>query len=670
MATIRNAIAMQDRMTPVFNKMIKSMTSTLKTMESIDRAANRGVTSRAFDRASSDIRSASNEVVRLQNNLRNAEQPARGISNAFKGIGLNALGVNSVIQLAKSLADAVKRSTDFLDNITNTTARLNLINDGLQTTSELQDKILRSANNARMSYGAMADNVAKLNMLAGASFSSNDEAIAFVETLNKMFVISGAGAQEAQSAMYQLTQAMAAGKLQGDEFRSIMENAPMLADAIAKFVGISKGELKELSSEGLITSDIIKNAMFSATDEVNEKFNRMPKTFAQSMQVVKNTAIAYMQPVADKFNQWLNSEKAAKFFTFLSNSIGVLSNIAIIGIGLITEGIDFLIGVLEILKPALAVAGAILVAWAITQIPLAITAIGIFALNVWAAVVAAWNWVVALLAANWPILLIALAIALLIFILGKLGVTFDMIVGFIVGLLYSLLAVAYNLVAGIINGFSVLANFLGNLFIDPIGAIKMLFLDMAQYIVDKVMRVAKALQDLVNMIPGVEVNFTTGLENIKNMILETKAKVQAESGVESAKQLEYKDISSAYKSGYSTGSNFVNNFGKGDFLSKFSQGGFDSSKFSGNNFDGNLNGGKLDEVGKTNSDVKITDEDIKLLKDVASTEFINKFTTLRPEMKVEFTGPINETADVNKILAAIEDMAEDALASVIIEEAS
>lgn len=673
MATIQNAITMQDRMTPVFNSMIRAMTSTLKSMEQVDRAANRGVASKAYNKAAADIQRASNEVTKMQNNIKKADQEASKLSKTFSKLGSAALGFNAITQIVSKTIELVNRSAEYLDSLTMTKARLNNINDGLQTTAELQESIFNAAQRSGGSYQDMAKNVAKLNLLAGEAFSSNNESIAFLESLNKMFVVSGTEAQEASAAMYQLTQAMASGRLQGDEFRSIIENAPMLADAIAKYVGVSRGKLKEMSSEGAITADIIKNAMFSVSDEVNAQFEAMPMTWGRAMNTIRNIADRSMEDVSTKFSDWMNSEQAMTFFNAIVTGVVFVANIVLWAIDLITGGINFLIEVFQALQPALIIAGVLLLAWALFSIPTAAAALWKLVASLWATASGALATAISFMIMNWPILLIAIGIGLLIFILNQLGVTFDMVIGFIIGLLYGLLAVVYNVIAFFFNGFSALATFLMNLFINPLGAIKMLFLDMAQYIVDQILWVAKALENLVNMIPGVNVTFTVGLENIKNMILATKAEVAAETGVKESKQMEYKDIGSSYNKGYSTGSNFVNSIGSsGGGFSSAGGNGFDMSQFGGvaaPNLDGKLKGGKLDSVGKIDDDVTITEEDIKLLKDVASTDFVNKFTTLRPEMKVEFSGGIRETADVNKILEAIEDMTEQALSNVIVEEA-
>lgn len=677
MATIQNAITMQDRMTPVFNSMIKAMQSTLKAMEQIDRAANNGVTSKAFQRAQRDIQSASNAVIRFGNETTRANQGAGRLSSTLgrlSSFGLSAFGVQAITSMVDKVNSLIDRSTAYLDNITLTKARLDLVNDGLQTTDQLQQKILDSANRARMSYDDMAKSVAKLNMLAGDQFGSNDEAISFVETLNKMFVVSGTGAQEASAAMYQLTQAMGAGKLQGDEFRSIMENAPMLAQAIADSMGKTKGELKEMSSEGLITADIIKKAMFDSADEINKKFDAMPKTFGQMMQIVQNEFMNKMAPVSQQFSEWLNSEQAQVFFDTLITGATLAAGAFVFAMELITGTIDFLHQVLVGIQPALVILGVLLLALGIAMIPTVVTALWGLITSLWAGFIAAIQFGIGMMFACWPITLAVILIALLIASVMALGVSFAQVVGFVVGLLYAFVAIVFNIVIAIINAFIILATFLYNVFTNPIAAIKMLFLDMATYIVDQIMWVAKALQDLVNMLPGVEVNFTAGLENIKNMILATKAEVAASSGVKEAKTLDYKDIGKSFGKGFNAGSGFINNISGGGGgiskpkpnITKPSTSGIGGAAGKPSKGGNKLNGGKLDEVGKINEDLKITDEDIKLLKDIATTQFVNSYTTLRPEMKVEFTGPINETADVDKLIQAIETMTEDALANTLL----
>lgn len=262
---------------------------------------------------------------------------AAGIRAEIKSIvaqmnkGLQFAGaVTGIGLVANKVKDVAVAAAQTADELTSIRSRINLINDGSQTTAEIMDKIYGAANRSRGSYIDMADSVAKLNMLAKDAFSSNDEAIAFVEQLNKQFKISGASIQESSAAMYQLTQAMAAGKLQGDEFRSIMENAPLLAQSIANEMGLSVGQLKEMSSQGLITADIIKNALLGSAEETNEKFSEIPMTFAEVGQSIQNQLIQAFQPVLEQISTIPQSGE----FQALSEGVGV----AIRGMAVAAQG--------------------------------------------------------------------------------------------------------------------------------------------------------------------------------------------------------------------------------------------------------------------------------------------------------------------------------------------
>ena len=262
---------------------------------------------------------------------------AAGIRAEIKSIvsqmnkGLQFAGaVTGIGLVADKIKDVAVAATQTADELTSIRSRINLINDGTQTTAEIMNKVFDAAQRSRGSYTDMADSVAKLNMLAKDAFSSNDEAIAFVEQLNKQFKISGASVQEASAAMYQLTQAMAAGKLQGDEFHSIMENAPLLAQSIANEMGLTVGQLKEMSSQGLITSDIIKEALFNSAEETNAKFAEIPMTFAEVGQSIQNELIQAFQPVLEQISSIPQSGE----FQALSEGVGV----AIRGMAVAAQG--------------------------------------------------------------------------------------------------------------------------------------------------------------------------------------------------------------------------------------------------------------------------------------------------------------------------------------------
>lgn len=240
------------------------------------------------------------------------EKMSKGLSIAGAAVGITAV--------ATATKEAVKAGAELSDKYALIKARINMINDGTQSTAEIMDKVYAAAERTRGSYLDMAGAVGRLGILAKDAFSSNDETIAFVEQMNKQFKIGGASIQEQTSAMYQLTQAMAAGKLQGDEFRSIMENAPLLAQAISQEMGLPMGQLKEMSSQGLITADVIKNAMFNSADETNAKFAELPMTFAEVGNSIQNQAIQAFQPVLESLTQMT----AGSEFKEALNGIGVV----------------------------------------------------------------------------------------------------------------------------------------------------------------------------------------------------------------------------------------------------------------------------------------------------------------------------------------------------------
>ena len=244
--------------------------------------------SEAGSKVAKEAASIRNEIKSIMGQVNKGLQ----FAGAVTGIGIAATAVKDVATAAAQTAD----------QLTSVRSRINLINDGTQTTAEIMDKVFDAAQRSRGSYVDMADSVAKLNMLAKDAFSSNDEAIMFVEQLNKQFKISGASIEESSAAMYQLTQAMAAGKLQGDEFHSIMENAPMLAQSIAQEMGLTVGQLKDMSSQGLITADIIKEALFNSAEETNAKFAEIPMTFAEVGQSIQNEMLLAFQPVLEQLS--------------------------------------------------------------------------------------------------------------------------------------------------------------------------------------------------------------------------------------------------------------------------------------------------------------------------------------------------------------------------------
>ena len=300
MGTIRTAIQINDGMTPAFRSMNNAMNVVLNSFEAIQSASHNAIDTNSIASARAELAKAAVSFSQIDDEAEKARKKQEELNEKIRQGSSASDGLLSKIKniaMAAGAAFGAKAIINLADGMTSTTARLNLMNDGLQTTDELQKMIMKSANASRGAYMDTAAAVAKLGITAKGAFDSSAEIVQFAEQMNKQFVIGGASVQETTAGMYQLTQAMAAGKLQGDEFRSILENAPLLAQSIATYMGKTTGELKEMSSQGLITADVIKGAMFAAAEETNAQFAKIPMTFSQVGTLMANTLLQTFDPI-------------------------------------------------------------------------------------------------------------------------------------------------------------------------------------------------------------------------------------------------------------------------------------------------------------------------------------------------------------------------------------
>lgn len=585
--------------------------------------------------------------------------------------GLRAL-IGTVVSMA-----ALKKGAGVTDSYINASARLNMVNDGSQTPEELQDKVFAAAGRSRGGYTDMASAVSKMNLLAGDSFSSNDEAIGFTELLQKSLKVSGAGTSEQQSAFLQLTQAMAAGKLQGDEFRSVMENAPMVADAIARYMGKSKGELKEMSSQGLITADIIKNAMFGAAGDINEKFSEMPMTFADAGTLIKNVGMDAFGGVFEKMNAMLNSDMGQAAIMNLTG----LVYMAAAGFDTLLDGVGWVADHLDVLAPiVLGLAGAWLVynatagiAWLTTLKNAA--AMGLKATADWAEYAAifmliwaqeGFNAALAACPITWIIGAIILLVAA--FYAGVAAVnhfagTTVSATGLIGGAVGILVAGVLNKLFLIWNGFADLANFVGNVFNNPAAAVQVLFYDMAITVLGYIETMAAGIEKIINSIPGVTVDITNGLGNLKDRLEKDVAVIKDESGwKEYVKKKEYIDYSDAAAKGYDIGRNVENKvsglfsgFAPGDMGGDMDFGQFATAG----------NPATVKGTGKGGAVKVENEEDVEWMRRLAERDFVARIAqnTLAPNIRVEFTGPITKEADVNRVAAHLGELLKEQIAT-------
>ena len=305
MASITTAIHLTDNMTPVLRNITGAMDSTLDIFENMDSEMNKSFDTSKINSARIAIDQVNASLNSMEDNLNKNYQQQNKLNKEIQD-GKNKVDnmMGSVVSLVSAYAGfkTIGKLVNLSDEYTQTRARLNLMNDGLQTTDELQQKIFNSAQRARSSYQTQADIVAKLGQRAGDAFKSNNETIAFAENLSKLFVIAGASQQEMASASLQLTQALGSGVLRGEELNAVFESAPNVIQTIADYLDVPIGKIREMASDGKITADIVKNALLGATNDINSQFDSIPMTWSQVWTGVMNELYVATQPILELIN--------------------------------------------------------------------------------------------------------------------------------------------------------------------------------------------------------------------------------------------------------------------------------------------------------------------------------------------------------------------------------
>lgn len=600
--------------------------------------------------------------------------------------GVASSGIAKFVGTIASLA-AVKKIVDLTDSYTNTNARLAMITGSLEEQKALQDDIFAAANRARGQYDDMANAVAKMKMLAGDAFGSNQEAIGFTELLQKSLKVSGAGTSEQQSAFLQLTQAMASGKLQGDEFRSIMENAPMVANAIAKYLNVSKGELKELSSDGLITADIIKNAMFNSADDINKKFETMPQTFGDVWNRIKNAGTQAFGGVFEKINDILNSDAGQQA---INNFIGAIH----LAGGAMSDFIDFCVTAWPMVSPfiwaAAAAIGAYALALGISNGLALISAVrtgaqavgvGLYALALWATTGATWGAVTAelgltqaQLGANaamyaCPIVWIVGLILVLIAVFYGAVAAVNHFTGSTISATGIIGAVIGGWVAAVINYFIMMyniiadvVNFFANVWNDPIAAVKILFYDLASTVIGYIAEMARSIETIINRIPGVNVQISAGLDNFKAGLEKAATEAKDAAGWEEVvKKKDFLNGADLANKGYDIGAGLADRASNlfSGFAPKDTKG-FDYGQFATAGNPATVKG-----AGKGGAVKVENEEDIEWMRKLAERDYIARISqnTLAPNIKVEFSGPITKEADTDNIMSHVSEQLKEMIAT-------
>lgn len=697
MATIRSQMVLNDGISGVLKRITNGLSTTLNAFEQVQRASGRAVdvtqiqaaraalaeANRDVDNMAEAYRRAAQQEEVLNRGLRNGASAADGLLGKVKGI-VTTLAAGAGAKAVLGLSDQLASSS----------ARLSLIVDDGGSVDALEQKIMASAQRSRASYLGTMQTISKLGLQAGDAFNSNDELIRFTELLNKNFVIGGSSATEQAAAMYQLTQAMGSGRLQGDEYRSIIENAPMLAGAIEEYmrnVQGATGAMKDWSSEGILTADVIKAAVFNSADEVEARFQQMPMTWGQVWTQMQNKAIAAFDPVLSKLNQVANSERFETVTDGIVSGLATIAAVAGVVLDLLISGGSLVVDNWSWLEPIVWGLVAAFVAYntvaLITNGLNAATALaeGVKAAALamstgatFAATVAQYGLNAALLACpiTWIVLLIIALVAAFyaaVAAINHFAGTSLSATGIVMGAFAVAGAFIINLILGVVNfviGIGVelynliatFANFFANVFNDPVGAIINLFAGMFDFILGIVQSAASLIDtvlgtDMSSAVAGFRNTVATKVEEIVGDQVEVMEKLNA-----SDYQIQRIEYGDAWAAGNSLGRGIEDAVGG---LFNFDLGAAENygadSPFA---LDDISNNAALTaaNTGATADALTATTEELEYLRDIAERDAINRFTTA--EVKIDMTGMQNRIeggADLDGVISALTDGFTEAL---------
>lgn len=373
MATLKSAIQLYDGMSPALRSMNKTLGIVLSTFESLKNASGNAIDTATIQAAREEYAKTEAILSGVEDDIRKADAQQNNLNQSIKSGSNAADGLGSIFGKITSAIGSmigVQKVLDLSDELTQTTARLNMMNDGQQTTAELQQMIFESAQRSRGSYQETADAVAKMGIMAQGAFNSNEELVAFSEQLNKQFAIAGTSQEGISAAMLQLTQAMGSGVLRGEELNSVFEQAPNIIQTIADYMGVGIGEIRSLAQEGQISATVVKNALLAASDETNAKFESMPMTIGQVWQSIKNEALMAFQPILMKINEVVNSDAFQNFVASIINLIKRIAEIALEVFNVIVVVINWVCENWAILEPIILSVVAAILLWKAAQIAL------------------------------------------------------------------------------------------------------------------------------------------------------------------------------------------------------------------------------------------------------------------------------------------------------------
>ena len=704
MATIRSQMVLNDGMSAVLKRITSALDTTLNAFEQVQRASGRAVDAAQIAQARSQLVGANAEIQEMADGYRRAAEQEENLNRGLRTGGSLADGMlGKVKTLVATLAAGagLNKLIGLSDQMTSTTARLSFLVDDGGSVDELEAKIMASAQRSRAAYLDTASAIASMGANAGAAFSSNDELIAFMEQVNRQFTIGGASAQGQAAAMLQLTQAMAAGALRGEELNSILENAPGIARAIEQYMGIAEGSIKQYAQEGQVTAEVVKNALFSVADETNAKFESMPMTWAQIWTNMQNRALSALTPILEKLNAIANSEQFDKVVNGALRAFGMIATVGAALLGVLFNVGSAVVDNWSVIEPiimaaatalgiyygivlALNIAQAIqngLKAQAAFQEKVHAAALAMSTGATFAATAAQYGLNAALLACpiTWIVVgviaLVAGIIALCNWIAKTTGVAatgFGVITGGInvaIQAVWNALLVVANVGIGIWNTLGACCSNIGTTFHNVISNVQGWFYGLLSTALTVVEGICAAL----NKLPFVEFDYSG---------ISAKADEYAAKSAEAYGDVKgFQNTGDAFAKGYNTFDTFTDGWASDAFKAGASWGDGVADKVSsffdfggggtggtdfGSGFDlssiADNTGLTADNTGKTADALAVTEEQLEYLRDIAERDAINRFTTA--EVKIDMTGMTNRidgSADLDGVISQLTEGFTEAL---------
>ena len=711
MASIQTGIELHDNFTSVLYNMCSAVDYAVSNFSELEGVMNSSVTAQAYENIENQAVQLGNEI---QQNTQSQNQFNQAVNNGVSGFD-NLISKAMRLATAYMSIQTVGKVLSISDELTQTTSRLDMMNDGLQSTQELTNMVYAAAQDSRGSFAEMASVVARFGNNAKDAFGSSEEVVAFADLIQKQMTIAGASTQESSAAMLQLSQALGSGVLRGDELNSIFEQAPNLIQSIADYLGVPIGQIREMASEGELSADVVKAAIFASADEINAKFEEMPMTWGQIWQSFQNTALIAFQPVLQRLNDIANSDTFQNFVNGAIEAMAALANIVLNIFDLIGTVGGFIADNWSIISPIVYGVVAALAAYAIylgivKGIELASAAAsvvmavgkGMLAAATMIATGATWAQTTAQMGLNgamyacpivWIVMLIIALIAVIFAVCNAIaqmtGVAssgFGVMAGginVVIQFFKNLGLTVANIALGIGNAIAALGTNIMTAFHNAICSVQAWWYDLLSTGLTVIAGICEAL----NKLPFVEFDYSG--------ITSAADDYAAKSAEAAGNKEEYESIADAFNEGFSTFDTFQDGWvsdafnagaewgdGIADAVSNFSLsdifGGTDIPNGDGytSGFDSTIGNAmnntgipdNLDNISGDTSNISdamdITSEELKYLRDIAEQEAVNRYTVA--EITIEQTNHNNVSSgmDLDGVVSGLTDAVNEAVDSI------